>query len=105
MIGIRIIDSDHIVTGPACGTIRSDLGAEVSKVEVLAGDSTRRPLGSRAGPSQMLDRNKESVAPDVAKERVREIVLHVIAGADIFIENFKAGMLDSLGLGAAALQG
>jgi len=102
--GIRVVEFTHMVMGPTCGMILADLGAEVIKVEPLAGDSTRRLLGSGAGFFPMFNRNKKSLAVDAKDPRGREIVLKLIAGADVFSENFKAGTMASLGLGADVLQ-
>jgi crotonobetainyl-CoA:carnitine CoA-transferase CaiB-like acyl-CoA transferase len=102
--GIRVVEFTHMVMGPTCGMILADLGAEVIKVEPLAGDSTRRLLGSGAGFYGLFNRNKLSLAVDVKDPRGREIVLKLLADADVFSENFKAGTMDRLGFGAAALQ-
>ena len=104
LAGIRVVEFTHMVMGPTCGMVLADLGAEVVKVEPLAGDSTRRLLGSGAGFFGMFNRNKQSLAVDLADARGREIVLKLLAGADVFSENFKAGTLDRLGLGADVLQ-
>ena len=103
LAGIRVVEFTHMVMGPTCGMILADLGAEVIKVEPIGGDSTRRLLGSGAGFFAMFNRNKQSLAVDVKHPRGLEIVLKLIAGADIFSENFKAGTMDRLGLGVAAL--
>ena len=103
LTGIRVVEFTHMVMGPTCGMILADLGAEVIKVEPLAGDSTRRLLGSGAGFFSLFNRNKQSLAVDVADPRGREIVLKLVAGADVFNENFKAGTMDRLGFGAEAL--
>ena len=92
-----------MVMGPTCGMILGDLGAEVIKVEPLAGDNTRRLIGSGAGFFPLFNRNKKSLAVDVKDPRGREIVLKLVADADIFSENFKTGTMDRLGFGAAAL--
>ena len=102
--GIRVVEFTHMVMGPTCGLVLADLGAEVIKVEPLAGDSTRRLLGSGAGFYGLFNRNKQSLAVDVKDPRGREIVLKLVAGADVFSENFKAGTMDKLGFGAEALQ-
>ena len=104
LAGIRVVEFTHMVMGPTCGMVLADLGAEVIKVEPLAGDSTRRLLGSGAGFFGMFNRNKQSLAVDVADARGREIVLKLLAGADVFSENFKTGTMDRLGLGADVLQ-
>jgi crotonobetainyl-CoA:carnitine CoA-transferase CaiB-like acyl-CoA transferase len=92
-----------MVMGPTCGLVLADLGAEVIKVEPLAGDSTRRLLGSGAGFFGAFNRNKKSLAVDLQDPRGREIVLRLLADADIFSENFKPGAMDRLGFGADAL--
>ena len=101
LAGVRVVEFTHMVMGPTCGMILADLGAEVIKVEPLAGDNTRRLLGSGAGFFPMFNRNKRSLALDVKDPRGREIVLRLVAGADVFSENFKAGTMDKLGLGCA----
>jgi crotonobetainyl-CoA:carnitine CoA-transferase CaiB-like acyl-CoA transferase len=101
---VRVIEFTHMVMGPTCGMILADLGAEVIKVEPLVGDNTRRLLGSGAGFYGLFNRNKKSLAVDVKDPRGREIVLKLAAGADVFSENFKAGVMERLGFGTAALQ-
>mgnify|MGYP002142558084 CR=1 FL=1 len=97
--GIRVVEFTHMVMGPTCGMILADLGAEVIKVEPLSGDSTRKLLGSGAGFFGMFNRNKKSIAVDVKSPQGQEIVLKLIAGADVFSENFKGGTMDKLGFG------
>ncbi len=101
--GIRVVEFTHMVMGPTCGLILADLGAEVIKIEPLAGDNTRRLLGAGAGFFALFNRNKQSLALDVKDPRGLEIVLKLVATADVFSENFKAGTMDKLGLGATAL--
>ncbi|MFO1267822.1 MAG: CaiB/BaiF CoA-transferase family protein [Rubrivivax sp.] len=103
LAGLRVVEFTHMVMGPTCGLILADLGAEVIKVEPLGGDSTRRLLGSGAGFFGTFNRNKLSLAVDVKHPRGREIVLRLLARADVFSENFKAGTMDKLGFGYAAL--
>jgi crotonobetainyl-CoA:carnitine CoA-transferase CaiB-like acyl-CoA transferase len=83
--------------------VLADLGAEVIKVEPLLGDNTRRLLGSGAGFFAMFNRNKQSLAVNVQDPRGQEIVLRLVAGADVFSENFKGGTLARLGFGWDAL--
>ena len=101
--GIRVIEFTHMVMGPTCGMILADLGAEVIKIEPLAGDNTRRLIGSGAGFFAMFNRNKKSIAIDVKQAQGLEIVLKLVAGADVFSENFKSGTMEKLGLGYQAL--
>ena len=104
LAGIKVVEFTHMVMGPTCGMILADLGAEVVKIEPMAGDNTRKLLGSGAGFFAMFNRNKKSLAVDVKSPRGLEIVLKLVAQADVFSENFKAGTMDRLGLGCAALR-
>ncbi len=103
LAGLRVVEFTHMVMGPTCGMILADLGAEVVKVEPLAGDNTRRLLGSGAGFFGIFNRNKKSLAVDVKDARGREIVLRLLGRADVFSENFKSGTMDRLGFGFEAL--
>ena len=103
LAGLRVVEFTHMVMGPTCGLILADLGAEVIKVEPLGGDSTRQLIGSGAGFFSIFNRNKKSLAVDVKDPRGLEIVLRLLADADVFSENFKTGTMDKLGLGAEAL--
>jgi crotonobetainyl-CoA:carnitine CoA-transferase CaiB-like acyl-CoA transferase len=103
LAGIRVVEFSHMVMGPACGMILADLGAEVIKIEPVAGDSTRRLIGSGAGFFPMFNRNKKSMAVDIKSDAGRELVLRLVAGADVFSENFKSGTVARLGFGYEAL--
>ena len=103
LAGIRVVEFTHMVMGPTCGIILGDLGAEVIKVEPLGGDNTRKLVGAGAGFFALFNRNKKSIAVDTKDPRGREIVLKLVAGADVFSENFKAGAMERLGFGYAAL--
>jgi crotonobetainyl-CoA:carnitine CoA-transferase CaiB-like acyl-CoA transferase len=103
LAGIRVIEFTHMVMGPTCGMILADLGAEVIKVEPVGGDNTRKLIGSGAGFFPMFNRNKKSLAVDTKDARGREIVLKLVATADVFSENFKSGTMAKLGFDYAAL--
>jgi crotonobetainyl-CoA:carnitine CoA-transferase CaiB-like acyl-CoA transferase len=90
------------VMGPTCGMVLADLGAEVIKVEPLAGDSTRS-CWARAPASSHVQPQQEEPGGGREGPRGREIVLRLVAGADVFSENFKGGTMERLGLGAEAL--
>jgi crotonobetainyl-CoA:carnitine CoA-transferase CaiB-like acyl-CoA transferase len=102
--GIRVVEFTHMVMGPTCGMVLADLGAEVIKVEPLAGDSTRKLLGSGAGFYPLFNRNKKSLAIDMKGAKGREVVLKLIATADIVSENFKTETMQKLGLDYATLR-
>ena len=103
LAGVKVVEFTHMVMGPTCGLVLADLGAEVVKVEPPGGDSTRRLLGSGSGFFAMFNRNKRSLCLDTRDPRGREVVLRLVAQADVFSENFKPGAMDRLGFGAAAL--
>jgi crotonobetainyl-CoA:carnitine CoA-transferase CaiB-like acyl-CoA transferase len=101
--GLRVVEFTHMVMGPTCGMVLADLGAEVIKVEPIAGDNTRRLLGSGAGFFPLFNRNKKSVALDLQQPEGREAALKLIATADVVSENFKPGTMKKLGLDYATL--
>ncbi|RYF70132.1 MAG: CoA transferase, partial [Comamonadaceae bacterium] len=103
LAGIRVVEFTHMVMGPTCGMVLADLGAEVIKVEPIAGDNTRHLLGSGAGFFPLFNRNKKSIALDLRQPEGIEAALKLIATADIVSENFKPGTMAKLGLDYAAL--
>jgi crotonobetainyl-CoA:carnitine CoA-transferase CaiB-like acyl-CoA transferase len=103
LAGIRVIEFTHMVMGPTCGMVLADLGAEVIKVEPIAGDNTRHLLGSGAGFFPLFNRNKKSIALDLRQPEGIEAALKLVATADIVSENFKPGTMAKLGLDYAAL--
>ena len=103
LAGVRVLEFTHMVMGPTCGMVLADLGAEVIKIEPLAGDRTRHLLGSGAGFFATFNRNKKSLAVNTKDPRGLELVLKLVATADVFSENFKSGTMDKLGLSCAAL--
>ncbi|WP_409020626.1 CaiB/BaiF CoA transferase family protein [Brevundimonas vesicularis] len=92
-----------MVMGPAAGVILADLGADVIKVEPATGDATRELKGSGAGYFVMYNRNKRSIRLDMKSQEGLATAKALCAGADIIIENFRAGALDRLGLSYEAL--
>jgi crotonobetainyl-CoA:carnitine CoA-transferase CaiB-like acyl-CoA transferase len=103
LYGIRVVEFTHMVMGPTCGMALGDLGAEVIKVEPLTGDSTRRLLGSGAGFYPLFNRNKKSIALDLQSPQGREVVMRLVASADVVSENFKTSTMQKLGLDYATL--
>ncbi|MDB5965263.1 MAG: hypothetical protein JWQ72_1763 [Polaromonas sp.] len=103
LAGIRVVEFTHMVMGPTCGMVLADLGAEVIKVEPLAGDNTRRLIGAGAGFFPMFNRNKKSIALDLHSPQGMEAALRLVATADVVSENFKPGTMAKLGLDHASL--
>ena len=101
--GVRVIELSHMVMGPTAGVILADMGAEVIKVEPLEGDKTRQLKGSGAGFFPMYNRNKKSLCLDIKQPAGFEVLMRILAGSDVLLENFRSGALDQIGLGYEAL--
>ena len=112
LAGIRVIELARVLAGPWAGQLLADLGAEVIKVESPEGDGTRSwgpPFiehdGERtAAYFHACNRGKRSVTADFATDEGRALVRDLAAGADILIENFKAGGLKKYGLDYESLR-
>jgi len=100
--GIRIIDLGQIFAAPYCTLQLAYLGAEIIKIEPPgAGEFLRRPESSPGGVSYsflMLNANKKSVTLNLKHPRGHEIFLKLLSGADILVENYSTGVMESLGL-------
>jgi crotonobetainyl-CoA:carnitine CoA-transferase CaiB-like acyl-CoA transferase len=102
LAGLRVVEFVHMVMGPTCGLLLADLGAEVIKVEPASdGDNTRRLTGSGAGYWPTYNRNKKSLAVDLATPEGKEVADRLLATADVLTENFRPGAMDKLGLSYA----
>ena len=95
---LRVIEFTHMVMGPTCGMVLADMGAEVIKVEPVAGENTRRLLGAGSGFFPMFNRNKKSIGLDLHTEAGAELARKLCATADVVIENFKPGTMAKYGL-------
>ena len=107
LAGLRVLDLSRILAGPYAAQLLGDLGADVIKVEHPHGDDTRRwgPPEFEGGAAYFLtcNRNKRSVALDLADPRDHAALLELVAGADVLLENFKVGGLARFGLDHASL--
>src|ERR1044072_3292967 len=104
--GLRVVDVSIMAAGPWIGSLLGELGAEVIKVEPPAGDGTRwvEPLQHGMGTNYMcLNVNKRGITLDFKNPGDRNAALDLTATADIFIQNFRGGVIDRLGLGYAAV--
>ncbi len=100
--GIRVLDLTRVLAGPYCTALLADLGAEVIKVETPQGDDYRQvpPISEGTGGLfRLLNRGKRSLALDLRSDRGRGIVRELALGSDILVENFRPGVMDSMGLG------
>ena len=103
LAGLRVVEFTHMVMGPTCGMVLGDLGAEVIKVEPIEGDRTRHLLGAGAGFFPMFNRNKKSIAIDLAKPEGAALARQLAGTADVVAENFKPGTMAKYGLDHASL--
>ncbi|MFN6993599.1 MAG: CaiB/BaiF CoA transferase family protein [Aquincola tertiaricarbonis] len=96
--GLRVVEFTHMVMGPTCGMVLADLGAEVIKVEPVAGEGTRTLQGAGSGFFPMFNRNKKSIGLDLHTPAGAEAARRLAASADVVIENFKPGTMAKYGL-------
>lgn len=108
--GVRILDFTQVLAGPYASYQLALLGADVIKIERRGGEDMRRtPLSRQWSGRNMasaflaVNGNKKSLTLDLQKPAAREIVLRLAETADVVMENFRAGVMDRLGLGHAAL--
>jgi crotonobetainyl-CoA:carnitine CoA-transferase CaiB-like acyl-CoA transferase len=95
--GVRVLAFTHAVMGPAAGLILADLGAEVIHIEPPTGDTTRELRGFGVGYFSYFNRNKKSLAVDLKAPEGREVILKLVATADVLLENFGPGTIERLG--------
>jgi len=106
--GYRIIDVTQMLSGPMATMMLGDQGADVIKVEPPGtGDLTRAFSGNqrRMAPTfAIINRNKRSIALDLKDHRGLAVMKHLIAGADVFVQNFRPGAAERMGIGEAELR-
>ncbi len=103
LAGLRVVEFTHMVMGPTCGMVLADMGAEVIKVEPIAGDRTRHLLGAGAGFFPLFNRNKKSILIDLHSQAGAEVARKLAATADVVAENFKPGTMSKYGLDYVSL--
>ena len=105
LAGLKVIDLTRVLGGPYCTMILSDHGAEVIKIEPPQGDEVRDwgPPFQDGASSYFIgvNRNKRSIALDLGRSEGRDVLLRLLDGADVLIENFKPGGMEKWGLGYA----
>ena len=103
LAGIKVIDLTRVLGGPYCTMILSDHGADVIKIEPPQGDEVRDwgpPFhGDDASYFIGVNRNKRAIALDIGKPAGRDVLLRLLDGADVLIENFKPGSMEKWGIG------
>ena len=105
--GIKVLDLTHYIAGPFCTKILADFGADVVKVERPGiGDGARRldpfyhddPHQEKSGFFLFLNTNKRSITLNLKSATGEKIIKELVEEADVLVENFRPGVMDSLGL-------
>lgn len=104
LAGLRVLELSQIMSGPTCGLLLADLGAEVIKIEKLPGGDDSRgyrdpQVNGVSAPFMMLNRHKRGLALNLKLERGQQVLKRLVENADVLVENFRLGTMDKLGLG------
>ena len=100
--GVRVLDVTQVMAGPYCAMLLCDLGADVIKIEPPGGDSTRRMAGARGADSpafNAVNRGKRGIVVDLKTDRGRRVAARLATAADVFVENYRPGVMRRCGLG------
>ena len=102
--GITVVDLTQVFMGPSCTQLLGDFGADVIKVERPGrGDISRNSLPDRDGQDNpiflSINRNKRGMSIDTKSEEGRAVLRDLIARADVLVSNFRAGVMERMGLG------
>lgn len=104
LAGIKVIDCTRVLGGPYCTQLLGDHGAEIIKVEPPQGDEVREwgpPFDEGGDASYFLgvNRNKRSLGLDLSTDAGKNVLLKLLEGADVLVENYKPGSMEKWGLG------
>src|SRR5437763_16399422 len=103
LAGLRVIDLTRVLGGPFCTQTLSDHGAEVIKIEPPQGDEVRDwgpPFRDGVASYYVgINRNKRAMALDLGQAKGREVLLRLLEGADVLVENYKTGSFEKWGIG------
>lgn len=110
--GVRVIDFTQMLAGPFCTQLLADQGAEVIKIEPVDGEESRtagpfRPedgLRAFGGYFASVNRNKRSIGLNLKDPGARDLALQLVDSADVVVENYRAGVMDRLGLSYETLR-
>ena len=106
LAGVRVLDLSRYVSGPACGRLLADLGADVVKVEPPGGDPSRAVRPHVEGRSLYFNQQnggKRSLCIDFRARGGAELIARLAARVDVLLENFRPGVLARQALDAATL--
>ena len=104
--GIRVLDFTRVLSGPHCTRMLSDMGAEVIKLEPPEGDLTRFAfprVGSMSTYFAQQNIGKKNISMDLKKPEAIALIKQLVLHCDIVVENFRAGVMDKLGIGYEVL--
>src|SRR4051812_14385959 len=104
--GLRVLDVTQVMAGPYCSMMLADLGATVVKVEPPNGDSTRQMPGAAGNDTpafNAVNRGKRSIVLNLKTIEARDVFARLARSSDIVIENYRPGVMTSLGLDYPAL--
>jgi crotonobetainyl-CoA:carnitine CoA-transferase CaiB-like acyl-CoA transferase len=107
LAGIRVVDLTSMISGPVATMMLADQGADVIKVEPLTGDLVRFMGPNREGLTSGFissNRSKRSLAVDLKTERGMAVVRALVGTADVFVQNFRPGAIERMGLGEEAVR-
>lgn len=109
LAGLRVLEVTQIMSGPTCGLLLADMGADVIKIEKIPGGDDARgyrdpQVGGVSAPFMMMNRNKRGLALNLKSPKGRALLLKMVKNADVLVENFRGGTMDKLGLGYEALK-
>lgn len=107
LAGIRVVDVSAAVAGPFTSTQLADMGADVIMVEPVHRPDVMRVtgpvVGDVSGSWVTMNRNKRAIALDVRDQRGLQALHELVDGADVFVQNFRPGVAERIGLGYEAL--
>jgi len=106
LAGIRVLDFSRVLSGPHCGRMLADLGADVIKVEPPEGDLTRYAhprANSIALYFAQQNCGKRNISLDLERPEAVDVLLRLAETADVVLENFRPGVMDRMGVGYATV--
>ena len=107
LAGIKVVDLTTMVSGPVATMMLADQGAEVIKVEALQGEQMRfigPPHNDVPAAYFSCNRGKQSLSLDLKSDEGKEVLLKLVEGADVFIQNFRPGAIERMGFSEEALR-
>jgi crotonobetainyl-CoA:carnitine CoA-transferase CaiB-like acyl-CoA transferase len=106
--GVKVLDLSRVLAGPYCGMMLADMGADVLKIEEPEGGDESRTwppfVAGEASGYLSMNRNKRNMTLNLKTPEAQDILKKLVAGADVLIENFRTGTMESFGLGYEVLQ-